>query len=652
VNWNAPPPQEIREPYSRASQDALFDVLSRLAHDVPLLALDRVGLLESEAQRDRILQLGFSSALIRQRDVATFYLPAVMGRPWMADASFPNACELAKLLEPETAEKLLWTIARKNPDVALRQTEGFLDLPFGAHFFDRVVRAAPDEAVGIASGASRSAGKFRDALRASQDSGIKLLADLSQDRSIDAPRLRRVALLHERMAHGELSMRSAAQIAGSLPRYFAALADMRLAAARGETENLDRALENEALTFCRAFQEGGGRALAGDLAAFAPRDLYLLLAYGRAEANEPIFAAALPRLHSLLPILDRTRNLRLRDFVAAAVAAQRLDAFLAIAGPEVMDRLARGMDQADDRLQEAVTVAQVIDGAAGRANVERLGAAIAAEYARAERAKDRQVQTLYGLLAARMVQNSEGGPAVKEIAGRYLPYLTSADRFPTAALFGANNVCVERHFFYDDEDGVESFESFRSVYARDPAWKLEERDGFVQITGEGAGGRRIEIFANRPINSRLPANAARTDEAGQRQEAISAALDARGVVPAFLVHRGHSFWVERTIRYVSSSAKLVFLGSCGGAVNIHSVIEHSRDAQVIATRGIGTTDLNDAILKSLNDWLLRGDAFIDWAAFWRAQKAQHGRHPMFRDYFAPDQDTASILLRAYFQCGE
>jgi len=652
------PPQEIREPFSRASQDALFDTLTRLAQDVPLLALDRITLLESEAQRDRILQLGFTSALIRQHDVAYFYLPSVIDRPWIAETSFPNACELAKMLEPEPAEKLLWAIARKNPDVALRQTEGYLDLPFGPHLFDRIVHSAPDEAVAIASGTSRSAGQFRDALRASQDPAIRLLAGLSEDHTIDAPRLRRVAILDQRIARGELSLRAAAQLAGNLPRYFAALADMRMAAPPGEAEFLDRALENESLTFCLAFQEGGGRALAGDLAAFAPRDLYLLLAYGRAEANEPIFAAALPRLHSLPAILDRTKNLKLRDFAAAALAVHRLDAFLEIAGGEAMDRLVRAIDQSEDRLQAAVTVAEVIDGAAGHPGAGRMAAAIAAEYARSVETGDRQAQTLYGLLAARMVQSSPAGsglPAeasLKEIAGRYLPYLASADRFETASLFGGNHLCVERHFFYDDEDGVESFASFQAAYARDPAWKIEERDGFVQISGDGPGGRRIAIFANIPINARLPVNAGKSDEAYKRQQAISAELEKRGLVPAFLVHRGHSFHVEKSIRYVTSAAKLVFLGSCGGVVNVHSVIERSRDAQVIATRGVGTTALNDSILKSLNDWLLRGDPAIEWAAFWQAQKSQLGHHPMFRDYFAPHQDTASILLRAYFQCAD
>src|ERR1035438_10134827 len=54
----------------------------------------------------------------------------------------------------------------------------------------------------------------------------------------------------------------------------------------------------------------------------------------------------------------------------------------------------------------------------------------------------------------------------------------------------------QRHFFYDDDDGVRSFESFRKTYQRDPAWEIEDRGAYVRLTGHGPDGRRIEIFAN------------------------------------------------------------------------------------------------------------------------------------------------------------
>ena len=59
--------------------------------------------------------------------------------------------------------------------------------------------------------------------------------------------------------------------------------------------------------------------------------------------------------------------------------------------------------------------------------------------------------------------------------------------------------------------------------------------------------------------------------------------------------------------------------------------------------------INDAIMKSLNDWLLREDQTIEWRAFWDAQQARFGKSAEFRDYVTPRNDPASIFLRAYFR---
>jgi len=151
-----------------------------------------------------------------------------------------------------------------------------------------------------------------------------------------------------------------------------------------------------------------------------------------------------------------------------------------------------------------------------------------------------------------------------------------------------------------------------------------------------------------PIDSHLPANRARVEEAQRRQQTIAAALDERGLVPSILVHRGHSFWVGRTMSYVTSAAKLVVLGSCGGTTEVHAVIESSHEAQVIATRGIGETEINDHILKTMNDRLLEGGRIIEWKSFWKdlSGRASGG---LFRDYVAPHQDTGIVFLRAYYR---
>src|SRR5262249_670539 len=142
-------------------------------------------------------------------------------------------------------------------------------------------------------------------------------------------------------------------------------------------------------------------------------------------------------------------------------------------------------------------------------------------------------QLLYGLLAARLSVPGIGEP--------YEPMLTSSESLDTGALFGDRRDCIQRHFFYDDDDGVESFENFRKTYESDSAWRIEDRGTYLHLVGRGPDGRQIEIFANIPINTHLPKNRALEGESGRRQQIITGVLKQRGVEPTVVVHRGHSF---------------------------------------------------------------------------------------------------------------
>ena len=372
--------QEVRRPYPPSSQRDLFDQLTKLATDFPQLALDRVQLLESDAQRDRILKLGFMAAISRQPQVAKQYLPLVIDRAWLGDANFQDACALAAMLNAEhspMAEKLVLAGALKRPDVALREADRYLAMPFGRRVFEQVVRLAPDEAAGLAS--------VQEALRASEASDIRWLATLADNHEIAPYQRGRVAVFYRRIVAGSYPSNRRRESRRAIP-IFAALVDLRLSTA--DPQFPDRILELESLMLCRAMQEVRSTAASNDLAHLSTRDLYLLLAYGRAEANEQVFRIAfdrflLPKLRaagSLRHLLDETKDLSLREFVAAVrLAAHRFDIFLRIGGTGVLDRLARGVGQANDPQQAAVTVAEAIDGAAGRTE---LSAAITAEYKR------------------------------------------------------------------------------------------------------------------------------------------------------------------------------------------------------------------------------------------------------------------------------
>ncbi len=235
----------------------------------------------------------------------------------------------------------------------------------------------------------------------------------------------------------------------------------------------------------------------------------------------------------------------------------------------------------------------------------------------------------------------------KPIAANYKAALSGVDTLERAPLFPREQLCVQRHFFYNDADGVESYESFRATYDTDTSWKTEEQDGWVRLIGVNEN-RRIQIFANVPINLNTSEHAADSDVALRRQQRVSQALSSAKLEPTIVVHRGHSYHVDKTLDYLNSAARLVFLGSCHGMGKMDTVMERAPAAQVIATRGIGTAGINDPMLKSLNDALLRGTGDLRWPDFWQAQKNRFGSNRAFAEYVPPHKNTAADVLRAYY----
>ena len=587
-----------------------------------------------------------------------------MTAPWIAELALHDTCVLAADIadtQPDAAQKLVLLPGLRNPALALREREWYRPFSFGNAAFVRFVAAAPSEAERLAIGDSKPAIAMRAALVASDSPVSQVVVRVAEAPGLDFPTRARVATFAGEIAGGRVSLDAAIRLAGNTARFFAAVADLRAQQPAAEGAAFDLALEEASLMLCREAQESIGRAVATDLASFRATDLYLLLAYGRAEATPAVFEAVFDRLllpklraenpkgKSLLDLLHRSGDLELRDFAAGAIGAHRFDAFLQVTGTGVLGQLAGGVPEAADPLKEAIRLAQILDATASRELLQQMAAIVVSEYRRCLAAGNRSGRVLYGLLAARLLDSPAADAAIREIGTPYHPFLKSSAELPLSDIFDASGQSVQRYFFYDDDDGVNSYNSFRRSYVNDPAWQIEDRGDYLHITGRHGNERRIEIFSNIPIDARLPANRALQNEAHRRQATIAEVLAQRGVVPKVLVHRGHSFWVQRTLTYVASSDRLVILGSCGGTDEIHKVLEISHDAQVIATRGVGATEVNDPMLKALNDRLLHGGPVLEWTSFWNSQKATLGHTGLFRDYLAPDQDPGSVFLGGYYR---
>jgi hypothetical protein len=152
------------------------------------------------------------------------------------------------------------------------------------------------------------------------------------------------------------------------------------------------------------------------------------------------------------------------------------------------------IDGAASPVEEAVEMADLIAGTRDRRLLGKLGAIVPEEYARVSAAGDERGRALYGLLAASLLLAPGGtgaavaGTKLREAGAEYSQYPTASASLNVAALFGPDKRCVQRYCFWDDDDGVSSFENFKSGYAHDAAWKTEDQGNYIRIVGRGAGG--------------------------------------------------------------------------------------------------------------------------------------------------------------------
>ena len=179
---------------------------------------------------------------------------------------------------------------------------------------------------------------------------------------------------------------------------------------------------------------------------------------------------------------------------------------------------------------------------------------------------NQQARIIYGLLIAALVQRHAAeltDPALRMIADTYPSCPPGSDRFCSRTLSAGTN--IQKYFFYNDDDGKLSFQSFMAQYQHDKAWQIEDHGSFVHVRST-VSARTIEIHANKFTE----------DEQGSTD--IDEVLRQRRVTPSVIVHRGHSTYVAQTIEKVPATAALVYLGNCGGYALLETILKKAPKA--------------------------------------------------------------------------
>ena len=455
----------------------------------------------------------------------------------------------------------------------------------------------------------------------------------------------------EELAAQTLSFEEAAHLSSDAQAYFRMLVVLYLRDPAGEHRAIANTLAEEALTLVLEINSLFERPAAIRFRAvehLAARELYLLLTYGEAEMFTSSYRGVFDRLLARMrqerltgdQLLASVHHRHFRVFIKSAAVFERLTAFLAtipspVARWSLLTRCLSDLERATDVTVQAVTAAEILSAPLAHESLRLIRDTLRSEYRRVEMEHNQQARLIYGLLIAALVQQHASAladPALMAMAEPYLPALPDLTDMPVSTLFH-QGVSIHRYFFYNDDDGKQSFHSFLAQYHADKSWHIADHGSFIHLRSQGSA-RQIEIYANKFTD----------DEQGITD--IDQVLRARQIAPSVIVHRGHSTHVDRTLEKLPATTALVYLGNCGGNTLLDTVLRQAPTAHIITTRGIGTITINDPLLKALNTYLLRGKD-LTWARFWRHLEATLGRHARFMDYVPPDKNASVVFLRAY-----
>lgn len=191
-------------------------------------------------------------------------------------------------------------------------------------------------------------------------------------------------------------------------------------------------------------------------------------------------------------------------------------------------------------------------------------------------------------------------------------------------------------FFYGDKDGRGNYANFVPQFPAD-LWRRTETKQWISFTS--IKGKPIMVFANKPLDEA-------SGEVDRAQEALCSYLTEKELNPTVVIHRGHSYYAPYTIEQLAPTAKIVFLGSCGGYHLIHDVLGHAEDAHIIASKQIGKQIINQPLIDMMMEALRTGKN-IDWIPFWRDFQRRYSTIEGFGDYIPPHKNLGAIFIKAY-----
>jgi hypothetical protein len=375
---------------------------------------------------------------------------------------------------------------------------------------------------------------------------------------------------------------------------------------------------------------------------FKAQELYYLIAFGTNEAYTStfnlIFRQMMKKMRTegkpadaLISKADPTYR-HYRTILAACASYGRLTEFLATIHDrsnkeDLLRRFIVELNSSKERMKDAVSIITLIKSETDTNIIRTLKGHIMASYSGSS---DTQLKRLYAYIGAICYKYH---PLLFDDFAKEYPVIISPS-IPIKDLVNSNNEIIEQQFYYNDDDGRMNYEDFINKCSNDPAWKIEDKGSYSVLSKSSASGVKLIIYANK-YNMENSLND------------IQKEFTEKKLSASIIIHRGHSYHVEKTKEHITSSARIVYLGSCGGFGEILSVLKRSNKANIISTQGKGTITINSPLIIKMHELILSSEA-LSWETLWDKTEKVISNKEDFRFYVRPDKNIAVQLINSFY----
>jgi len=466
-----------------------------------------------------------------------------------------------------------------------------------------------------------------------------------------------IAPFTEQVSNNELTIDEILDKRKKVTEYYQLLVDQIMANEVRKENGLDpqfqkalrNALNEKALSFyvrkVNELHNSSDAVRFQSVSGLRPQDLYYIIVSGDEEMYTSTYLGLYKRLlagfgkQSADSLFSLVHYDKIRKFMRVAATYNTLPDFLHRMPKEKSKELLHLFitDIEDDHEDEAVSDAtDIADAFISLSKDDELNSYVKDELAnglkKAKRNELHQAVRLYSILQQvyDLVNNRQQRV---DLSANY-------KAMPVSSLKDNKGSVNELVLFYGDDDGKNSYRSFMNLFRDEKKWKVESNDQWVTITSLEAP---VRIFANLPLNN---------DDGKDltAQKALADYLDGNDIRTSVLIHRGHSYHLPNTLKFLQPNHKIAVLGSCGGYKNMKKIMDINPDVHIVASKQVGSMAVNDPLLNHLNSYII-ADKNIDWVSFWSEMeknfKSESNAGKLFEEYVPPYKNVSGFVVKLY-----